>query len=81
MAAMNRPAPGFGKPGSIDPKHLFKLPLAMQAEGLLMLFEMGQTMAQVKAHVGLSAGAIAQILDKARPFTRGGDVNVVAEGM
>ncbi|RWK61808.1 MAG: hypothetical protein EOR85_12925 [Mesorhizobium sp.] len=81
MAAMNRPAPGFGKPGSIDPKVLFKLPLAMQAEGIRLLFEMGMTASQVKGRLGLSAGTINQILDKARPFTRGGDVNVVAEGM
>ncbi|MER8811436.1 hypothetical protein [Mesorhizobium sp. M0965] len=81
MATVTKPQPGFGKPGSIDPKYLFKLPLAMQAEGLLLLFEMGQSMAQVKAHVGLSAGAIDQILHQARPFTRGGDINVVAEGL
>ncbi|TIL54372.1 hypothetical protein [Mesorhizobium sp.] len=81
MAAMNRPAPGFGKPGSIDPKVLFKLPLAMQAEGIRLLFEMGLTASQVKKCIGLSAGTIDLILQKAKPFTRGGDVNIVAEGM
>lgn len=81
MAAMKRPAPGFGKPGSVDPARLMKLPLAMQAEGIRLLFEMGLTGGQVKARLGLSTGTINQILDKARPFTRGGDVNVVAEGM
>ncbi|RWB96474.1 MAG: hypothetical protein EOQ56_25455 [Mesorhizobium sp.] len=81
MAAMNRPAPGFGKPGSIDPARLMKLPLAMQAEGIRLLFEMGLTANQVKGRLGLSAGTIDLILQKAKPFTRGGDVNVVAEGM
>ncbi|MER8427804.1 hypothetical protein [Mesorhizobium sp. M1403] len=81
MATMTKPLPGFGKPGSIDPKQLFKLPLAMQAEGIRLLFEMGLSPNQVKARLGLSGGTIDQILDKARPFTRGGDVNVVAEGM
>ncbi|MER9182972.1 sigma factor-like helix-turn-helix DNA-binding protein [Mesorhizobium sp. M0767] len=82
MAAVKKSAaPGFGKPGSIDPARLFKLPLAMQAEGIRLLFEMGLTASQVKARLGLSSGTINQILDKARPFTRGGDVNVVAEGM
>ncbi|MER8556118.1 hypothetical protein NKH37_28860 [Mesorhizobium sp. M1217] len=82
MAAMTKvPQPGFGKPGSIDPKGLMKLPLAMQAEGIRLLYEMGLSPNQVKARLGLSGGTIDQILDKARPFTRGGDVNVVAEGM
>ncbi|RWO57287.1 hypothetical protein [Mesorhizobium sp.] len=81
MAAMKRPEPGFGKPGSIDPKRLMKLPLPMQAEGIRLLFEMGLSMGQVKKCVGLSAGTIDLILQKAKPFTRGGDVNVVAEGM
>ncbi|RWD33916.1 MAG: hypothetical protein EOS34_17260 [Mesorhizobium sp.] len=81
MAAMNRSAPGFGKPGSVDPARLMKLPLAMQAEGIRLLFEMGLTASQVKARLGLSTGTINLILQKAKPFTRGGDVNVVAEGM
>lgn len=74
-------APGFGKPGSIDPARLFKLPLPMQAEGLLLLFEMGMSMNQVRRLVGLPSSGIEQILHKTRPFTRGGDASIVTEAI
>lgn len=73
--------PGFGNPAAVDPARLFKLPLAMQAEGIRLLFEMGQTSDQVKARFGLSRKAIEQLLQVDTPFRRGGDVNVVAEGV
>jgi hypothetical protein len=73
--------PGFGTPAAIDPVRLFKLPLAMQAEGVRLLFEMGQTVDQVKARLGLSRPAIERLLQVDMPFRRGGDVNVVAEGV
>ncbi|TPK15186.1 hypothetical protein FJ872_19515 [Mesorhizobium sp. B2-5-9] len=80
---MNKPhnGPGFGKPGSIDGQRLFKLPLPMQAEGVRLLFEMGQTMDQVRERVGISARAINELLHTSTTFKRGGDVNVVAEGV
>ncbi|MER9875594.1 hypothetical protein [Mesorhizobium sp. M0195] len=82
MAALKRSAaPGFGKPGSIDPARLFKLPLAMQAEGIRLLFEMGLSMNQVKKCVGLSTDGINLILQKSKPFTRGGDASIVTEGV
>ncbi|TPL30198.1 hypothetical protein [Mesorhizobium sp. B2-4-7] len=77
-----RQGPGFGTPASVDPVKLFKLPLPMQAEGVRLLFEMGQTMDQVRARIGLSRKAVEQLLQvDLPPFRRGGDVNVVAEGV
>ncbi|MBZ9852816.1 hypothetical protein LB566_03335 [Mesorhizobium sp. CA13] len=76
-----RHGPGFGTPASVDPAKLFKLPLPMQAEGVRLLFEMGQTMDQVRARIGLSRKAVEQLLQVDLPFRRGGDVNVVAEGV
>jgi len=73
--------PGFGTPASIDPKKLFRLPLPMQAEGVRLLFEMGQTMAEVQARIGLSAREVRQLVETEARFTRGGDVNIVAEGV
>ncbi|RWD71632.1 hypothetical protein [Mesorhizobium sp.] len=73
--------PSFGTPASIDPKKLFRLPLPMQAEGVRLLFEMGQTMDQVRARIGLSAKDIRQLVETEARFTRGGDTNIVAEGV
>lgn len=72
---------GFGKPASVDPKKLFRLPLPMQAEGVRLLFEMGQSMAEVQARIGLSAREIRQLVEVSQTFKRGGDVNIVAEGV
>ncbi|MDX8513553.1 hypothetical protein [Mesorhizobium captivum] len=74
------PRPRFGTPASIDPKTLFRLPLPMQAEGVRLLFEMGQTMDQVKARIGLSAKEIRQLVNVEARFVRGGDASIVAEG-
>lgn len=73
--------PRFGTPSSIDPQTLFRLPLPMQAEGVRLLFEMGQTMDQVRARIGLSAKDIRQLVEVDAIFRRGGDVNPVAEGV
>ena len=81
MTPKSQTRPRFGTPDSIDPARLFKLPLAMQAEGVRLLLEMGQTRDQVKARIGLSGKAIDQLLQATTPFRRGGDVNVVAEGV
>lgn len=67
------PAP-FGHPDSIQPLRLFSLPPVMQAEGLRLLFEMGETMKRVKSRTGLSAGEVDRIVNsKCRPFVRGDD--------
>lgn len=64
----------FGHPDSIQPVRLFSLPPVMQAEGLRLLFEMGETMERVRARTGLSASAIGQIINgQNRPFVRGDD--------
>ncbi|MCA0027358.1 MULTISPECIES: hypothetical protein [unclassified Mesorhizobium] len=81
LSKAGRTGPGFGNPDAIDPARLFRLPLAMQAEGVRLLFEMGQNLDQVKARVGLSRKAIEQLLQVEKPFRRGGDVNVAAEGV
>ncbi|CAI2936137.1 hypothetical protein [Aminobacter niigataensis] len=62
--------PAFGTPASIVPARLFALPLAMQAEGVRLLFEMGQTMRQVQERTGLSGDAITHLIRDARPFVR-----------
>lgn len=80
--AKGRPAgPGFGAPAAIDPVRLFKLPRPMQAEGVRLLFEMGQTMTQVRERIGLSTPEIRKLVDSTELFRRGGDTNVVAEGV
>ena len=70
----------FGAPGGIDAARLFKLPLAMQAEGVRLLFEMGQTMEQVRARLGLSAGQVEALTRVESRFSRGGESLVLAEG-
>ncbi|MDG4854569.1 MULTISPECIES: hypothetical protein [unclassified Mesorhizobium] len=79
---LDRPAKAiFGTPGSIDAATLFKLPLPMQAEGVRLLFEMGQTMSQVQVRIGLSAREIRQLVELAQTFRRSGDTNLVAKGV
>lgn len=68
------PAP-FGHPDSIQPLRLFSLPPVMQAEGLRLLFEMGETMERVQARTGLPAGEVDRIANsECKPFVRGDDV-------
>ncbi|MES0023145.1 MULTISPECIES: hypothetical protein [unclassified Mesorhizobium] len=64
---------GFGSPASIDPVRLFKLPLPMQAEGVRMLFEMGQTSDQVRQRLGLSARQVRAMAEAEGIFSRGGE--------
>jgi len=69
----------FGHPDSIQPRKLFTLPLQMQAEGLRLLFEMGQSVDQVRARTGLSASAIMNLVQtRHAPFVRGGEAFAVA---
>lgn len=63
----------FGRPEGICPRKLFRLPLPMQAEGVRLLFEMGQSMAQVTARLGLSAQQVRGLLSVEAKFTRGGE--------
>ncbi|BCM19234.1 hypothetical protein [Mesorhizobium sp. J8] len=63
----------FGRPEGICPRKLFRLPLPMQAEGVRLLFEMGQSMAQVKARLGLSGQQVRGLLSAEGKFTRGGE--------
>ncbi|MBZ9822324.1 hypothetical protein [Mesorhizobium sp. CA4] len=81
MKTPTNTGPRFGTPASIDPKKLFRLPLPMQAEGVRLLFEMGQTIGEVQARIGLSANEIRQLIEIEARFRRGGDVNIVAEGV
>lgn len=60
----------FGTPASVDPHRLVTLPPTMQKEGILLLFEMGQTMRQVQARTGLGVGTIRHILANNKPFRR-----------
>lgn len=60
--------PKFGTPDGIDPLRLVMLPPAMQKEGILLLFEMGQTMRQVQARTGLGAGSIRHLIANTRPY-------------
>lgn len=69
----------FGAPGSIDAARLFKLPLPMQAEGVRLLFEMGQTMEQVRARLGLSAGQVQALISVEAKFSRRGEAIAVEE--
>ena len=62
--------PLFGTPDSINPHRLVMLPPAMQKEGILLLFEMGQTMRQVQDRTGLGVGTIRQLLSTPKPFHR-----------
>lgn len=62
--------PLFGTPDSINPHRLVMLPPAMQKEGILLLFEMGQTMRQVQDHTGLGVGTIRHLIRDTRPFAR-----------
>ena len=63
----------FGRPESICARKLFKLPLPMQAEGVRLLFEMGQTMAQVRVRLGLSAQQVRSLMGSEGLFARGGE--------
>ncbi|OBQ91400.1 hypothetical protein [Mesorhizobium sp. AA23] len=63
----------FGTPGSIDAATLFKLPLPMQAEGVRLLFEMGQSLEQVRARLGLSARQLRALVEAEALFSRGGE--------
>lgn len=74
-------APRFGTPASVDPATLFTLPLPMQAEGVRLLFEMGLSMPQVQARLELSAREIDRLVNVDALFRRGGDINIVAEGV
>ncbi len=60
--------PTFGTPDSIAPHRLVMLPPAMQAEGLRLLFEMGQTMREVQERTGLGAGSIRHLIANTRPY-------------
>lgn len=64
---------GFGSPASIDPARLFKLPLPMQAEGVRLLFEMGQTSEQVRQRLGLSIQQVRALVINDSVFSRGGE--------
>ncbi|TIN09346.1 MAG: hypothetical protein E5Y51_29885 [Mesorhizobium sp.] len=69
---LDRPAKAiFGTPGSIDAATLFKLPVPMQAEGVRLLFEMGQTAEQVR--LGLSARQVWALAAEEGTFSRGGE--------
>ncbi|RUV97982.1 MAG: hypothetical protein EOQ55_00960 [Mesorhizobium sp.] len=71
---LDRPAKAiFGTPGSIDAATLFKLPLPMQAEGVRLLFEMGQSLEQVRARLGLSARQVRALVEADGLFSRGGE--------
>jgi hypothetical protein len=60
----------FGSPGSIVADRLHRLPAAMQAEGVRLLFEMGQNAAQVSERTGLSPSGLEAILADDRPYRR-----------
>lgn len=60
----------FGSPDSIAADRLRRLPAAMQAEGVRLLFEMGQNAAQVSARTGLSMAGLKAILADSRPYRR-----------
>ncbi|TIR88220.1 hypothetical protein, partial [Mesorhizobium sp.] len=59
----------FGTPGSIDAATLFKLPLPMQAEGVRLLFEMGQSLEQVRARLGLSTRQVQALAETEGVFS------------
>ena len=63
----------FGRPEGICPRKLFRLPVPMQAEGVRLLFEMGQSTAQVTARLGLSGQQVRALLGAEGKFTRGGE--------
>lgn len=69
--------PGFGKPGSVTPDALARLPDAMQAEGVLLLAEMGCR--NIPAASGLPAGEVRALLSREFVrFRRGGETDVAA---
>lgn len=47
----------------IDPRSLFELPVAWQAEGLRLLEEMGKTRPQIARLVGLSRRDVDRLID------------------
>lgn len=63
----------FGTPEGIDAS-IARLPEAMQADGVRMLAEMGQTLWQIVGRTGLDLYTV-QFLIKGRitPFRRGGE--------
>ncbi|PBC09177.1 hypothetical protein CK230_16980 [Mesorhizobium sp. WSM3859] len=63
----------FGRPEGICPRKLFRLPLPMQAEGVRLLFEMGQSVGQVSARLGLSARQLRALAENGDVFSRGGE--------
>lgn len=72
----------FGTPASIDPVVVARLPLAMQREAALMLLDMGLTPNAARRHLRRAPMGFDALLDsRPVPFKRGGDVNVVAEGV
>lgn len=63
----------FGTPGSIDAARLFKLPLPMQVEGVRLLFEMGQSIEQVRARLRLSARQVQALANADGVFSGDGE--------
>ncbi|MER9625030.1 hypothetical protein NKI98_26935 [Mesorhizobium sp. M0222] len=70
---------GFGSLASVDPLRLFKLPLPMQAEGVRLLFEMGQTSEQVRQRLGLSVQQVRALVTDESVFSRGGEAIAEAD--
>lgn len=55
----------------IEPQKLFALPVAMQAEGLRLLEEMGKTRAEIGRLVGLSQREVGKLIDSEHePYRR-----------
>lgn len=71
MRGNERPRPaGFGMPGSVSPETLAALPRAMQAEGVLLLAEMGY--GDLERASGLARGTIDHLFSgNVPPFRHG----------
>ncbi|WP_299478594.1 hypothetical protein [uncultured Paracoccus sp.] len=58
----------FGHPGSVTPAAIDALPAAMQREGILLLMEMGLTLATVAKAMGRPPRAVSDLIRLAPIF-------------
>lgn len=62
------PTPGFGKPGSVDPASIPRLPPHLQREAVLLLTEMGRNALSIAHASGLGSMEVMRIINGSQLF-------------
>lgn len=71
---MKQPAIPFGRRGSITGRTLNRLPEAMQAEGLMLMREMGLSREEMARDTGWTLAEVGRVLkERPAPYRRGGE--------